>query len=346
MFVGMLGTISIVDAFAQQLDGERTKELSDELKQNQKNISDKQKDTRPHNEANKTKNDQIDESNYQKNNLDNISRDDVKKIQENRKDRESIHIDAEVKNKIKTKIKEKVLDDIRNEIKSDLAEQVDILTKKILKQKLEIEKYQYLGKDIRKVLNGTLESIPSSDERLEYELHNDEIGALHGAKSSLTDEQIIDELNPIKDRIDYKTKLIKAKIKNLGQDDFDLLKKKYKNDIRENAKQKFEEIKSQIKLRGLIDHVEGGSYHGIQDISSKTDFVTYVFEFSGIAEKKSNSNIVKDVNGKIVMELIDLGNVNAKFRIVGGQFFVLDSNTDSDGKVWDVSSALGESDER
>ncbi len=62
-----------------------------------------------------------------------------------------------------------------------------------------------------------------------------------------------------------------------------------------------------------------------------------MFDFRGDAVKYSNPDIVKDVTGNIVMELVDLGDVNAKLRIVGGDFTVIGSESEGDGNVWDVS---------
>ena len=147
-------------------------------------------------------------------------------------------------------------------------------------------------------------------------------------------DSIRDEL---KNRIEYKSELIEAKIQEIGEDKFSELKIQYKEKVKDKTLQKFNEIKLKIKSQGLVTQVEDGSYFGIHNEINDHNSINYQFSFDGSAVKYQDPSIVKTVSGDVILELISLSDVNAKLKVVGGSFSVVDPSDDSVSNVWDVS---------
>ena len=147
-------------------------------------------------------------------------------------------------------------------------------------------------------------------------------------------DRIIDEL---RDKAKYKSELIKAKIRDVGNEKFQELKLQYKEKITDRANERLDEIRDQIKSVRLVDQVEDGTYYGVNPEFSEQDTVNYSLEFRGDAVKYSNSDVVKDVSGNLVLELANAGDVNAKLKVIGGEFVVMDPETGDVLNVWDAS---------
>jgi len=229
------------------------------------------------------------------------------------------------KREIKERVKAQALEKARLEIKERLHDKATDFAKDKLRYKLEIQAREHAIEQFRSD-HPQIASLAADEirDRISDEVRDRAVDALHDRIGDVVRDEIRDKIkDELRDRAEYRSELIKAKIQRIGEDQFHDLKVQYKEKIRDKAHDRFLEIKSKIKSQGLVDQVEDGSYYGgISDIP-ETDLITYVFDFRGDAVKYSNPDIVKDVTGNIVMELVDLGDVNAKLRIVGGDFTVI-----------------------
>lgn len=255
-------------------------------------------------------------------------------ILENREDLRNKLLDK--KSEILGKLKTQALEKTKLELKNNLRDKVREVTNEKLKQKLELDAREKLSQEISSLKQGLSSLSSTAKDKITSELRDKAQDVLKN-----NSEILKDDMNKIgvelKNRIEYKSDLIQAKIMEIGKDQFDKLKIEYKEKAKEQAKQKFDEIKSQIKSQGLINQVEDGTYFGIHEEVPERDSINYGFTFDGTALKYQDPSVIKTVSGDVALELISLSDVNAKLQVIGGSFTVLDKTDGTISNVWDVS---------
>lgn len=211
---------------------------------------------------------------------------------------------------------QKILEEKKSVIKEKLTEAAIEKARKNLKEKLT----NLTSNNLSSISSNLDEKItaPSNDLKISKENIN-----------KLDDE--------LKDEIEYKSDLIEAKIKEIGKDKFIELKILYQEKLKEKALEKFNEIKPDIKSKGLIAQVEDGSYFGIYGKEVDIDTINYNLSFDGKAVKSGDPSNVKFVSGDIFLELVSLNELNAKLRVIGGNFKVMDSDDGLESNQWDAS---------
>lgn len=243
---------------------------------------------------------------------------------------------VEKKTDLKEKLKDRALEKARIELKDKLSNKIKKVTDERLKHKIQLEMREKMNQEITSVRK-ELSSLESAEKaQMSSEQREKAIEVLKN-NPPLTKDDLDNIRDEIKNRVEYKSDLIEAKIKQIGNDKFSELKIQYKQNVKEKTLQKFNEIKLKIKSQGLVTQVEDGSYYGINDEVQERDSINYQFSFDGSAVKYQDPSIVKTVSGDISLELISLSDVNAKFKVVGGSFRVIDPEDDSVSNAWDVS---------
>ena len=246
-------------------------------------------------------------------------------------------------------LREKAIDK-KQEIKERIKDRAIIKAKESMQEKLdqrldEFSKERYMHKikiDARTDAVGQAKSLQAEISSFELDTlddlsSEDKERAIDDIRKQfkISKEKAQDRREDLQKRAEYKTKLIQAKIDRIGEEQFRELKAEYREKIKEKSNERFVEIKSKIKSKGLVDQVEDGTYYGVSDEIPENDRITYTFSFDGDAVKYSDQSITKSASGDIILELADLGDSNAKLRVIGGQFSVSDS--DGTTNVWDVS---------
>ncbi len=254
------------------------------------------------------------------------------RILENRNDlRDNL---LEKKSELKDKLRNKALEKVRTEYKENFSDKIKKITDERLKHKINLEMREQMNQEIASVKQ---ELILEYDEKAEItsELRDKAKEAIKN-NVSLTRDDLDAIRNELKNRIEYKSELIEAKIQEVGKDKFNELKIQYKEKLRDKSLQKFNEIKLKIKSQGLVTQVEDGTYFGTNEIK-EYDSINYQFSFDGSAVKYQDPSVLRTISGDVSLELISLSDVNAKLKVVGGRFSVVDPSDESVSNVWDAS---------
>jgi hypothetical protein len=147
-------------------------------------------------------------------------------------------------------------------------------------------------------------------------------------------ENIKDEIHDI---VEYRTDLIKSKIKEIGKDKFREIVLEHKQQIHEETKERIDTVRDKVRSSVLIDQVEDGSYYGNIVKLPGEDITNYILSFQGDAYSTTNENITKSVSGNINLELIRTGDSGAILKIIGGQIVIENTATGELYNVYDVA---------